>query len=47
MGGHAEYNFDTAAGRLFVTVPDVARLWAPGERVGIRCAAHGVHLVEP
>jgi hypothetical protein len=25
----------------------VARLWAPGERVGIRCAAHGVHLVEP
>jgi iron(III) transport system ATP-binding protein len=47
MGGHAEYNFDTAAGRLFVTVPDTARLWAPGERVGIRCAAHGVHLVEP
>jgi len=45
MGAHAEYNLDTPVGRLFAIAPDAQCLRTPGERVGVRLAAHGVFAV--
>lgn len=45
MGGHAEYQLDTEAGRLFAIAPDVATLRRPGEPVAITLAREGVLAV--
>jgi len=46
MGAHAEYNLDTPVGRLFAVAPEAGALRAPGDRVGIRLADHGVFAVK-
>jgi iron(III) transport system ATP-binding protein len=47
MGAHAEYNLDTAAGRLFVISPDPQALHAPGTAIGLSAAGHGIFVVRP
>ena len=45
LGSTHEYTFDTELGSVFVVSPDVSRLLAPGERVSLALAGHGVSVV--
>jgi len=45
LGSTHEYTFDTELGAVFVVSPDVSRLIAPGERVSLALAGHGVSVV--
>ena len=45
LGSTHEYTFETELGAVFVVSPDVSRLLAPGERVGLALAGHGVSVV--
>ncbi len=45
LGSTHEYTFETELGAVFVVSPDVSRLMAPGERVGLALAGHGVSVV--
>jgi iron(III) transport system ATP-binding protein len=47
MGANAEYNLDTAAGRLFVISPDPQALHEPGTAIGLSAAGHGIFVVRP
>ena len=45
LGSTHEYTFETALGAVFVVSPDVSRLLAPGERMSLALAGHGVSVV--
>ena len=47
LGGLMEYTLDTDVGALFVISTAVDRPFAPGTRVGVDLAEHGVVLVPP
>jgi iron(III) transport system ATP-binding protein len=47
LGGLMEYTLDTDVGALFVISTAVDRPFAPGARVGVDLAEHGVVLVPP
>jgi iron(III) transport system ATP-binding protein len=45
LGSTHEYTFETELGSVFVVSPDVSRLLAPGERMSLALAGHGVSVV--
>jgi iron(III) transport system ATP-binding protein len=45
LGSTHEYTFETELGPVFVVSPDVSRMLAPGERVSLALAGHGVSVV--
>ena len=45
LGSTHEYTFDTELGPVFVVSPAASRLIAPGERVSLALARHGVSVV--
>ena len=45
LGSTHEYSVATELGAVFVVSPDVSRLLAPGERVSLALAGHGVSVV--
>ena len=48
MGSHAEYNLETAVGKLFVVdLHGATQLHAAGARIGVRFADGGVLVVRP
>ena len=45
LGSAHEYTFETELGAVFVVSPDVSRMLAPGERMSLALAGHGVSVV--
>jgi iron(III) transport system ATP-binding protein len=45
LGSTHEYTFETELGPVFVVSPDVSCMLAPGERVSLTLAGHGVSVV--
>jgi iron(III) transport system ATP-binding protein len=45
LGSTHEYSLETELGTVFVVSADVSRMLAPGERVGLSLAGHGVSVV--